>query len=168
MGGGDRGKRTSYVGTRSNYERGIRAITEYEEPSRKRVFISFHVDDEAQVDLLRHQASDDRFDLEFVDYSVKEPFDEAWKSRCTERINQSSVVVVMIGPETHTRAAVNWEIEKAYELGKPVVGVRIYRDENHTIPEPMVRNVAKIVNWNMEEIQNAINKSEYEESKLVQ
>lgn len=114
------------------------------------------MDDEPQVNLLRHQAQDPRFDLEFTDYSLKEPFDEKWKTNCTERLNQSSVLVVAIGQETHQREAVLWEINKAYELGKPVVGMRIYGDSNHSIPEPMVRNNAKIVNWNMEELQNAI------------
>lgn len=118
------------------------------------------MDDELQVDLLRHQAKNDKFDLEFTDYSVKEPFDDRWKSQCTERLKQSSVVVVMIGEDTHTREAVLWEINKAYELGKPVVGVRIYKDGNHTIPEPMQQNGARIVNWKMEEIQGAINRAE--------
>ena len=118
------------------------------------------MDDEAQVDLLRHQAKDERFDLEFSDYSVKEPFDEKWKTNCTERIDQSSVVVVMIGEETHQREAVLWEINKAHELGKHVIGVRIYKDADHPIPEPMKQNGARIVNWNMEEIQNAINEAE--------
>lgn len=114
------------------------------------------MEDEAQVDLLRHQAKSDRFDLEFTDYSVKEPFDERWKSQCTERLRQSSVVIVMIGEETHLRPAVLWEINKAYELGKPVVGVRIYKDANHKVPEQMQFNGARIVNWNMQEIQNAV------------
>ena len=118
------------------------------------------MDDEAQVGLLRHQSQDDRFDLEFTDYSVKEPFDEKWRTNCTERINKSDVFVVMIGENTHTREAVLWEINKAYELGKPVIGVRIQRDSNHTIPEPMRGNHARIVNWSMEEIQNAINEAE--------
>lgn len=117
------------------------------------------MDDGDQVNLLRHQAKEDRFDLEFTDYSVKEPFDEKWKSQCTERINQSSVVIVMIGKDTYTREAVLWEINKAYELGKPIVGVRIYKDANHTIPEPMRQNGAKIVNWKMDEIQSAIDKA---------
>lgn len=125
----------------------------------KRAFISFHVEDEPQVDLLRHQAKDDRFDLDFVDYSVKEPFDEKWKTQCTERIRQSSVLIVMIGEDTHEREAVLWEINKAYELGKPVIGVRIYKDKSHTIPEPLVENNARVVNWRMEEIQDAIDKA---------
>ncbi len=117
------------------------------------------MDDGLQIYLLRHQARSDKFDLEFTDYSIKEPFDEKWKTQCTPRIKNSSVLIVMIGEKTHTRPAVLWEINKAYELGKPVVGVRIYRDENHTIPEPMMQNGAKIVNWKMSEIQDAIDEA---------
>src|SRR3989344_6637177 len=65
--------------------------------SKKNAFISFHIEDEAQVGLLRHQAKSDKFDLKFTDYSVKEPFDNKWKTRCEERIKQSSITIVMIG-----------------------------------------------------------------------
>jgi hypothetical protein len=97
--------------------------------------------------------------VEFTDYSVKEPFDEKWKTQCTERIKQSTVVIVMIGPETHSREAVLWEINKAYELGKPVMAVRIYRDENHRVPKPLVEHGAKISNWDTEKVQRWIEKS---------
>jgi len=117
------------------------------------------MEDEAQVGLLRHQARDDRYNLEFTDYSVKEPFDEKWKTQCTERIRQSSVFICMIGPETYQREAVLWEIEKAYELGKPVIGVRISKDRNDPIPEPMRRNGARIIYWNLEDIQNELDKN---------
>ena len=157
MGGGTRSTRISYVAHKSPSQS---SLSQYESAAlsgaKKRAFISFHMDDEAQVDLLRHQAKNDRFDLEFTDYSVKEPFDEKWKTQCTERIRNSSVIIVMIGEETHTRQAVLWEINKAYELGKPVVGVRIYSNADHNIPEQMVQNNAKIVNWKMSEIQAAI------------
>lgn len=163
MGGGGRGRRPSYVGGGGGGSSSSGSLNQYyaenQNAGLKRAFISFHIDDEAQVGLLRHQAKDDRFDLEFVDYSVKEPFDEKWKTQCTERIKQSSVVIVMVGKETHTREAVLWEINKAYELGKPVIGVRIHKDQNHTLPKPMRRNKAKIVNWNMKEIQNSLDKT---------
>ena len=119
------------------------------------MFISFHVEDEAQVSLLRHQAKNSD-KLEFIDYSVKEPFDEKWKTQCTERIKQSSILVVMIGPDTYKREAVLWEINKAYELGKKVVGVRIYRDQYHQIPQPLLVNHAKIIEWDLEKIQGEI------------
>ena len=139
----------------------IKTLSNYspDQEGRKRVFISFRVDDESQVDLLRHQAKDDRFGIDFVDYSVKEPFDEKWKTQCTERIRQSSVIIVAIGSETYSREAVLWEINKAYELGKPVIGMRIYKDENHRIPELMRQNNAKIITWNMEEIQKELDKA---------
>jgi len=97
--------------------------------------------------------------MKFTDYSVKEPFDEKWKTQCTERIRQSSVVVVMIGPETYRREAVLWEINKAYELGKPVIGVRIYKDKNHKIPEPMVEHGTQIIEWSAERIQRELDKA---------
>jgi len=125
---------------------------------KRNVFISFHMEDEAQVGLLRHQAKNEKFNLDFSDYSVKKPFNNRWKERCEERINQTSVTIVMIGPETYKRPAVLWEINKSYELGKKVVGVRISKNRDDPIPGPLLRHKAKIINWNMEEIQNELDK----------
>jgi hypothetical protein len=111
--------------------------------------------DEAQVNLLRHQSKNSK-KLEFTDYSVKQPFDEAWKTQCTERIRQSSVVVVPIGEDTHKREAVLWEIRKAHELGKPVIGMRIYKDRNHKVPDPMLEHGDKVVDWSLDELQGEI------------
>lgn len=118
----------------------------------RNVFISFHVDDEAQVNFLRNQAKGENSDLEFRDYSVKEPFDEKWKTQCRERIAQTSALICMIGPSTSNREAVDWEIEEAYKQGKKVIGVRIYRDEAHPIPAPLVAHRARIINWDLSEI----------------
>lgn len=125
---------------------------------KRKVFISFHMEDEAQVNLLRHQAKSEKFNLEFADYSVKKPFDDHWKTRCEERIKQTSITIVMIGPETYKRPAVLWEINKSYELGKKVVGVRISKNEDDPIPGPLLRHNANIINWNMEEIQHELDK----------
>ncbi|MEK6982073.1 MAG: TIR domain-containing protein [Candidatus Micrarchaeota archaeon] len=130
-------------------------MNNYNEGVKPRVFISFHIENESQVNLLRYQSkTSDK--LEFTDYSVKEPFDEAWKTQCTERIRQSSVVVVVIGEETHTREAVLWEIRKAHELGKPVIGMRIHSDKNHSVPEPMLEHGDKVIPWNLDRLQNEL------------
>jgi hypothetical protein len=142
---------------------GGRTLNDYsgsdEGDSKPRVFISFHSEDQNQVELLRHQAKDSRFQVSFTDYSVKVPYESSWKTHTEKRIEQSSVVFVMIGGETHQRAAVNWEVEKAYELGKPVVGVRIYRNEDHLICRPMEEHKATVVNWNMVEMQDQLDKN---------
>jgi len=133
--------------------------------NKKNAFISFHMEDEAQVNLLRHQAKNDKFNLEFTDYSVKKPFDNKWKARCEKRIRQASVTIVMIGKESYKRPAVLWEINKSYELGKKVIGVRIRKDRNDPIPGPLLRNKAKIVNWNIKEIQKELNKTKKSNKK---
>ena len=127
-------------------------------PQTRNVFISFSIADEAQVNLLRSQAKDPRFDLEFRDYSVKEPFDEKWKSNCRDRIAQTSATIVMIGPDTASREAVNWEIEESYRQGKKVIGVRISRDRNDPIPNAMRAHNAPIIYWNLEEISKLLDR----------
>jgi nucleoside-triphosphatase THEP1 len=156
MGGGNRGNRASYAEASMN----TTTLDDYgkSETTQKRVFISFHMDDEAQVNLLRQQAKDEQSEMRFTDYSVKEPFDEKWKTKATERINRSSLVIVMVGPETYKREAVNWEINKAYELGKKVVCVRIYRNENHQIPQACKDHNAKVIDWNLKTIKRELEK----------
>ena len=123
---------------------------------KKRVFISFHMNNESQIKLLRHQARSEKFNLEFTDYSVKQPFDKNWKARCEERIRQSSVVVCMIGSETYKRPAVLWELNKAYEMGKRVIGVKIHKNRKDPIPGPLRRNKAEIVNWDLKDLQRKL------------
>lgn len=124
----------------------------------KRVFISFHMDDLHAKKLLEAQAKSDRFNLEFINYSVNEPFDERWKTQCRERINQCDIVICMIGEKTYSREAVLWELNTAYALGKRVLGIRIYRDKYHTTPLPLLRNGAVITAWNIAEIDKEIEK----------
>lgn len=161
MGGGDGTGRITYVSTRPGGQTAVQqdrgqSLADYQ--TKPRVFISFNVDDEEQVNLLRYQGANSE-QLEFTDYSVKEPFDEQWKAQCTERIRQSSVVVVAIGENTHQRPAVLWEIETAHKLGKPVIGMRIYGDKNHKIPQPMVDYGDKVVEWKLEKLQGEIDKA---------
>lgn len=148
------GNRTQYAPKRCGLsEKAPQQSLDYK--PKPRVFISFHMEDEHQVNLLRYQSKNSG-QLEFTDYSVKEPFDEKWKTQCTERIKQSSVLVVAIGEDTHKREAVLWEIKKAHELGKPVIGMRIYNDKNHTIPAQMREHGDRVVSWNLNELQNEI------------
>ena len=132
------------------------AVEEVEETKKKNVFISFDMENEAQVELLRHQAKDNQFGIEFRDYSIKEPFDEKWKTNCKIRISQTSTLICMIGENTAQREAVIWEINEAYRQNKKVIGVRIHRDKNHPIPKPLLGNEAPIVNWNLAEISKLI------------
>jgi len=126
--------------------------------AKKHVFISFHIDDLHAKELLVAQAKSDKFDLEFINYAVNEPFDDKWKTRCRERIDQASVTICLIGEKTWSRDAVVWELETSYELKKKVFGIRIYRDKSHYIPQPLIDNKAPILYWNIADIVAELNK----------
>jgi hypothetical protein len=68
-------------------------------------------------------------------------------------LKRSSVLICAIGEDTHSREAVLWEINKAYELGKPVFAVRLHSDKNHKIPQPLIDHRAKIIPWKLDSIQ---------------
>jgi len=58
----------------------------------------------------------------------------------------------MIGPETASRDAVNWEIEESFRQGKKVIGVRIYKDRNDPIPPALASHDGPVVEWKIEQI----------------
>jgi len=125
---------------------------------QRNVFISFDIDDQGPVNLLRIQARDDRFPFEFRDYSVKEPFEEKWKTRVRERIEQTSALLVMIGPDTVNSKAVDWEIREAHRQNKKVIGVRIHRDQNHPIPSALKEHGDEITNWDTKKLANLLSR----------
>jgi hypothetical protein len=109
------------------------------------------VEDEAQINLFRHQARE-KMGVEFRDYSVKEPFDEKWKTNCKERIAQTSAVIIFLGPETAKSEPVCWEIDEAYRQNKKVIAVRIYKGKDYPVPEPLIRHKTRIMDWDNSEI----------------
>lgn len=123
---------------------------------QRNVFISFDVDDEGMVNLLRSQAKDERFPFAFRDYSVKEPFESAWKSKVSDRIAQTSAVVIAIGKNTHESKAVDWEIREAHRQGKKVIGVRLHRDKNHTVPQAIREHGDEIINWDTKKMRDKL------------
>ena len=97
-------------------------------------------------------------DLEFDDYSVKEPINSEnalyIKQEIREKITKSSIVLCLIGHSTHKSSWVEWELETGYELDKCLIGVRLNSDSLDIEPEPLVDH--PVVDWNIEDIVNAI------------
>ncbi|HAZ10786.1 MAG TPA: hypothetical protein DCY56_06755 [Candidatus Omnitrophica bacterium] len=97
-----------------------------------RAFLSFVEEDLNLVNLFRGQAKNEDLDLEFDDYSIKEPFDsnnsDYIARGITNQIKYSSLVICLYGPATSKSKWVEWELNKALELGKPIMGVNLYSD----------------------------------------
>ncbi len=118
----------------------------------RNVFITFDYNDVWAKNLLVAQAKNDKFPITFYDYSVKEPFDNKWKTNCKAKIQLTSVTICLIGEETSESEAVVWELEESYRQGHIVFGVRIHSDKYHTIPKPLKDNDAKIYKWIVKDI----------------
>ena len=150
--GGTVGTGTKGKTIRESKEKFHNALKEQLQPKVRNVFISFHIEDENAVNLLRHQSKDNEFGIHFRDYSVKEPFDSAWKTNCRERISRTSAMIAIIGPQAYQREAVDWEIREALRQRKKVIGVRIHKDRNHPVPRALRENNCRIVDWNLARI----------------
>lgn len=131
------------------------------EPRRK-VFISFDSEDRDKKVLLVGQAKNENSDLDFIDLSLKVPFNsenaEYIKRGIRERISQSSVTVVLVTDVTHRSDWVNWEIRESIRQNKGVVVVDHRSDSSSRMPSEISNNrdKIKVVSWNHQEINAAI------------
>ena len=126
----------------------------------RHVFISFAYEDVADVNLLRGQAKNERSDLQFDDYSVREAFDSAnadyIKSQIRERIDKTSVTVVYLSADSAKSRWVNWEIEESLRRGKGVIGVYKGDAPPATLPTAFAENGCKSVKWTHDGLMKAI------------
>lgn len=97
-------------------------------------FFSFHYDNDIwRASQVRNSdVVDDTIDESgFIDgsswESIKREGDDAVRDWINRNMKGCSVTVVLIGSDTYDRKWVNYEIEKGYEKGMGLVGVRIHR-----------------------------------------
>ena len=124
------------------------------------VFISFSSEDLDEVNLLRGQAKNDNSDIEFNDWSLKEPFDskkaEYIKRGIRERIRQCSVTVVYVSDKTADSKWVDWEIRESIARGKGVVAMHKGAGPPSRLPKAVTDNDVPVVLWNQKELAKAI------------
>src|SRR5579885_1868412 len=91
----------------------------------KRVFISFAIEDEKYRNLLRGQARLGDCPIEYIDYSVKQPWDNAWKTQWRQRIKGCAGVIALVSSNTRNADGARWEMQCAIEEGVPILGVYV-------------------------------------------
>ncbi len=96
---------------------------------KKVVFVAFAIEDETQRDLLRGQSLNTKTPFEFVDMSVKEAYDAAWKERTRTRIRRSDGVIALVSKNSLKSTGQEWEISCAKEEKKKVLGIWAYKDD---------------------------------------
>lgn len=101
--------------------------------SKRQVFFSFHyTNDNWRAGQIRNMGKVDGSST-FSDNDweeVKEKTDNKIKKWIDKQLNLRSCLVVLIGQKTANRKWINYEIERAYELNKGIVGIYIHKLEN--------------------------------------
>lgn len=113
--------------------------------TKNRIFISFAAEDARSRDLLVGQARNEDSPFEFVDMSVKEPWDEAWKTRCRSRIRSCDGVIVLIGQGTYAASGACWEMQCANDEKIPMLGVHISKDRKGPVPTEL--SGKNVIEW---------------------
>ena len=117
----------------------------------KRIFISFAIEDENLRDLLRGQSRNTNSPFEFVDMSVKQPWDSQWKTKCRTRIRGCDGMFSILTRNTKNADGQIWEMNCAKVEGIPLLA--IYGNNSHigaTIPNEC--GYLPVVDWNWEKI----------------
>lgn len=114
--------------------------------ANKIVFIAFAKEDEASRNLFTGQRVHPNTPFEFDDMSVKEPYQEEWKTKVRTRVRRSHGVIALISSHTPTATGQLWEIRCAVEEKKPLLGIWI-QDGYRTKPSEMGAAPCKAWTW---------------------
>lgn len=130
--------------------------------ARKKIFISFAVEDKNIRDLFVGQSRNEKTPFEFADMSVKEPWDNAWKTQCRERIKACHGVIILVTKNTFKAEGVHWEIKCAKEEGLPIKAIYARKDaKGCRLPTELKGQ--HIYNWSWPNINKFVEKLNREE-----
>lgn len=161
MGGGGGGGRGLTFGEKVRLEQVAKeALKKGAGQGKCNVFISFATEDLDEVNLLRGQAKNENSELEFNDWSLREPFDsdkaDYIKRGIRERIRQSSVTIIYVSEHISDSKWVDWEIRESVALGKGVIAMHKGDRAPRRLPPAVSEHKIPVVPWNHEAIMKAI------------
>ncbi len=109
------------------------------------IFISFAAEDSNFRDLLVGQAKNKASPFAFTDMSVKEPFDEKWKTDCRTKIKGCDGMIALLSKKTWNAEGARWEMNCAKEEKVPLIGVHIHKDDKGAVPPELAGK--KVIEW---------------------
>ena len=123
--------------------------------STKNIFISHYQEDDVHVQRLKERLKDQGYDVR--NFSVdstkhkdgRRPSDAVIARHLRMQIRRSSTVICLIGPNTHERPWVNYEIKQAHVMGKNIVGFYTYGNAHAAeLPYAFKRYGGPTMGWN--------------------
>lgn len=122
--------------------------------SQKRIFIAFAIEDVAQKNLFTGQAKNDKVPYEFIDMSVKEPWEEKWKSQCRTRIKGCDGAIVLVTKQLKSAEGALWEIDCIKEEKVKLIGV--YLDGTKLFDTPSSLDGVKKIEWTWDGVKSFV------------
>ena len=129
--------------------------------TKKRIFISYDYDnDKNYKNLLKAWDANGTFDLSFHDHSADISINStnaaAIKRAISTKINNATYFLCLVGKKTYKSSWVKWEIQKAVDLKKKIVAVKI-NSTNITPSELLGVGASWAMSFTEESIKKAIN-----------
>lgn len=100
---------------------------------KKTIFVAFAMEDKACRDFLKGQSLNTDSPFEYIDMSVKDPYDSGWKDRVRTRIKRSDGAIALISENSLSSSGQKWEIACAKDEKVPLRGFWCYKDDRTNI-----------------------------------
>ena len=125
------------------------------------IFIAHYGKDEEYIPKLKNLLNKKNYkvrDSSVVENDPNNAKDQDYiKTLLRPKIDYAGTILVLIGPETHKRDWVNWEIEYAFKHGdKRIIGVYMQGATDADIPEKLNDYGDACVAWNSDKLVAAI------------
>ncbi len=128
--------------------------------TNKNVFVSHYGKDDEHIQKLKDLLSTKGYVLKNSSIDGTKPNnasnDEYIKKLLRDRISWAGKFICLIGPETHEREWVDWEIEQAHKQGKDIIGVYIQGASDCDVPENFEKYGDALVGWTSDKIIGAL------------
>lgn len=132
------------------------SAAERKKERRKRIFISFAIEDVEYRDFLVDQGKNERSPFDFTDMSVKKKWKQhEWRYKCRIKIKGCDGVIVLLSSNTLYASGVRWEINCALEEGVEIIGMYIKKNDRGIIM-PELRKI-KTITWSWNNLEKFIN-----------
>ncbi|CAB1059157.1 hypothetical protein D1BOALGB6SA_3915 [Olavius sp. associated proteobacterium Delta 1] len=126
----------------------------------KNVFISHYSKDDEHIGKLKDLLDHKGYTIKNSSIDSSKPNQakntEYIKSLLRSRIQWAGTTVVLIGPDTHKREWVNWEIEQSNKTGNRIIGLYIHGETDSIVPEAFEKYGDALVGWDSGHVIDAI------------
>ncbi len=115
--------------------------------ANKRVFVAFAIEDETTKNLFAGQAKNKNVPYDFVDMSVKQPWDEKWRTKCRTKIKGCDGFIALVSKNTKNASGELWEIDCGKEEIISMMGIYIDGASSSDKPDNLKGIACKEWTW---------------------